>query len=71
MSEVGTVTHPIMEESVEEARSFLATIVANIISLIRTLMIYVSEIARKIITWIGEHPLATLLMVVNVSIWVS
>jgi len=66
-----TVTTPVMEETVEEARSVLATIIANVVSLIRTLAIYVMEIARMLVKWIGEHPLATILAIVNVSILVS
>lgn len=71
MSTGETVTTPVMEETVEEARSVLATIIANVVSLIRTLAIYVMEIARMLVKWIGEHPLATILAIVNVSILVS
>ena len=71
MSVGETVTTPIMEETVEEARSVLATIIANVVSLIRTLAIYVCEIARMLVKWIGEHPLATILAIANVCILVS
>jgi len=55
----------------EEARSLLGTIVAQIITLVRNIVSYVMEMVRRFIQWSGEHPLATILTIANISIWVS
>ena len=55
----------------EEARSLMATVVGQIIAIVRTIVTYVMEAVDRITSWIGEHPLATLLMIANICIWVS
>jgi len=60
-----------VQVATEEARSMMATVVGQILAIVRTIVTYVMEVVDKITAWIGEHPLATLLMVANICIWVS
>jgi len=55
----------------EEARSLLASIVTQLLNIIRTAMAYAYEMIRNFIQWSGEHPLAAILLVTNLAIWVS
>jgi len=55
----------------EEAKSLMATVVGQIIAIVRVIVTYVMETMDRIASWIGEHPLATLLMIANICIWVS
>jgi hypothetical protein len=55
----------------EEARSVLATIIANIMAIIRTIINWAIAFFDKIVTFAGQHPEAFLLTVGNLIIWVS
>jgi len=55
----------------EEARSALASLLTQIINLVRNIVAYVMEMVRRFMQWAGEHPLACVLTVANVCIWVS
>lgn len=55
----------------EEARSTLGTIFAQILTIVRTIVAYAVEVMRRFMVWVGEHPLATILTVSNICIWVS
>jgi len=55
----------------EEARSVIGTVIAQIITLVRNVISYVMEYLRRFMAWAGEHPLATILFIANVTIWVS
>jgi len=55
----------------EEARSAIATFIAQMITLVRTIITYLMEYVRRIIEWAGEHPLATVLLTTNFIIWIS
>ena len=55
----------------EEARSIIGTVLAQAITLIRNIVSYVMEYVRRFLAWVGEHPLASTLMVVNMAIWIS
>jgi len=55
----------------EEARSTIGTVIAQIITLVRNIIAYVMEYLRRFMAWTGEHPLATILFISNVAIWVS
>ena len=55
----------------EEARSTVASLITQIINTVRTIIAYVMEIVRRFMQWAGEHPLATVLTVANICIWVS
>jgi len=57
--------------ALEEARSTFATIVGNLIAIIRTIIAYAMEIIRRIMQWAGEHPLAFTLIMVNAIILFS
>ena len=55
----------------EEARSFMGTLVAQILTIVRTIIAYLMDAMNRVIRWTGEHPLATLLTITNICIWVS
>jgi hypothetical protein len=55
----------------EEARSAIGTLLAQILTIVRTIVAYAMEIMRRFVSWAGEHPLAATLAVVNFAIWIS
>lgn len=59
------------EEAYEEARSVLGSFVTQLIAVVRQLIRWVTSVVSKIVEWTGEHPLATILLVSNICIWVS
>jgi len=68
----GLTTGVMLSDTVaEEARSLLASLVTQIINAVRTAIAYALEVMRRFIQWCGEHPLAAMLTVANIAIWVS
>jgi len=59
------------EETYEEGRSVLGSLITQLISIVRTIINHVIKVTRQVITYAGEHPLAMTLLVCNVMIWVS
>jgi len=57
--------------AVEEGRSLLATVVGQIIAIVRTIISYLMDAINRFIGWAGQHPLASILTVANIAIWVS
>jgi len=55
----------------EEGRSVLASLITQLISIVRTIVNYVLGLVGKFMTWAGEHPLQALLFTANLVIWVS
>jgi hypothetical protein len=55
----------------EEARSVLGSLVTQMISIARDIIRWLMNIAGTIMSWSGEHPLATIMLVCNVAIWLS
>jgi len=55
----------------EEARSTIATVLAQTITLIRQIIAYIMEYMRKFLEWSGDHPLASTLLLANIMVWVS
>lgn len=55
----------------EEARSFLGSLISNLIAIARQIIQIVLNIAQRVIIYASEHPLALALLTVNVAIWVS
>jgi len=55
----------------EEARSAVATYIAQIITFIRQIFAYLMEYTRKLLEWTGEHPLASILLLTNIMVWIS
>jgi len=55
----------------EEARSTIATVIAQVITIVRQIIAYVMEYMRKFLEWSGEHPLASTLLLANMVIWMS
>jgi hypothetical protein len=55
----------------EEGRSVLASLITQLISIVRTIVNYVLGLVGKFMTWAGENPLQALLFTANLVIWVS
>lgn len=55
----------------EEARSVIGTLIAQIIGVVRAIVNFALGMSRRFIEWAGEHPLALILTVANVMVWVS
>ncbi len=55
----------------EESRSVLASIIVQLTTIVRTAIDYALSIVKKFVEWSGEHPLAMLLLMANVIIWIS
>jgi len=55
----------------EESRSVIATVIAQIINAIRTCIAYALEYMRKFLEWSGEHPLASLLLLNTIIVFIS
>ena len=71
MSEALPVLQTGVSGAEEEARATVATLIAQILTLVRAIISYIMEVIRRMMQWVGEHPLATILMVGNICIWVS
>ncbi|OYT26592.1 MAG: hypothetical protein B6U97_03475 [Candidatus Altiarchaeales archaeon ex4484_96] len=67
----GVAAQPVVEESIQEARAVLASVISQIMVFFRRLMEYVLNFAQQFWTWAGQHPLACICMVVNFTIWSS
>jgi hypothetical protein len=59
------------EEAYEEARSVLGSTITQLIAVVRQLIRWVTTTVSQIVKWAGEHPLAMVLLIANVCIWVS
>jgi len=57
--------------AMDEAKSFLATLVGQIIAILRTFITWALSMFRRIVSFAGEHPEAFTLIVGNAIIWVS
>ena len=68
MSNVGLM---LTDTVAEEGRSILASLITQIVNTVRTIIAYTMEVMRRFMQWAGEHPLATVLTVANICIWVS
>jgi hypothetical protein len=59
------------EQAYEESRSALGSFITQLIAVVRQLIKWVTDVAKRIIEWTAEHPLAMTLLVANICIWVS
>jgi hypothetical protein len=59
------------EQVYEEGRSALGSLITRLIAIVQQIIRWVASVASKLIEWAGEHPLATILLVANLVIWVS
>jgi hypothetical protein len=59
------------EETYEEARSVLGSLITRLIAIVQQLIRWVSSVVSQIVKWAGEHPLAITLLVANFCIWVG
>jgi hypothetical protein len=59
------------EEAYEEARSVLGSTITQLIAVVRQLIRWITTTVSQIVKWAGEHPLAMVLLIANVCIWVS
>ncbi|MEM2446861.1 MAG: hypothetical protein QW734_09405 [Candidatus Bathyarchaeia archaeon] len=55
----------------EEGRSILGSLITRLIAIVHRILDEVLKVARQIITYASEHPLAMTLLVANMMIWVS
>jgi len=68
MSKVGLM---LTDTVAEEARSTVASLITQIINTVRTIVAYALEVMRRFMQWIGEHPLAMVLTIADICIWIS
>jgi hypothetical protein len=59
------------EETYEEARSVLGSLITRLIAIVQQLIRWVTSVVSQIVKWTGEHPLAMTLLVSNFCIWVG
>jgi len=59
------------QEVYEEARSGLATLIGNIMGILRQLIAWATSMFTRITSYVGEHPLAMVQLVGNFCIWMS
>jgi hypothetical protein len=59
------------EETYEEARSVLGSLITRLIAIVQQLIRWVTSVVSQIVKWAGEHPLAMTLLVANFCIWVG
>lgn len=57
--------------AMEEAQSPIATVLGQILSAIKEVILWALKQVGNLIQWTGEHPLAATLMVTNIVIWMS
>ena len=55
----------------EESKSAVATYIAQVITFLRQVFAYLMEYMRKMLEWAGEHPLASVLFLTNIMVWIS
>ncbi len=55
----------------EEGRSLLGSIVTRLIAIVHAIIDHAIKVAKQIITYASEHPLALTLLVTNIMIWIS
>lgn len=55
----------------EEARSVLGSLVTRLIAIIHMILDHIVRLAKQVIAWASEHPLAFILLVTNVAILIS
>jgi coenzyme F420-reducing hydrogenase alpha subunit len=61
----------VAQTSADEARSVLASLITQLLALVREIVDHAIKVAKQIITYASEHPLALTLLVCNIMIWVS
>jgi len=49
----------------------IGDVLNQIFSLIRTVASYMLQLANRVVSWAGRHPLASLMFFTNFIIWVS
>jgi hypothetical protein len=54
-----------------EAVSGVGTTIAQIFGFVRMIVDRIIAIVRQLMTWVGEHPLASMTFFVNTLIWFS
>lgn len=58
-------------EVYEEARSAIATLIANVMAILRTFINWALSVFRQIITFAGEHPEAMIQTIGIATIWLT
>ncbi len=62
---------PLGVGEIGEATTIAGSVLSQIINTVRTIVAYVMEILRRVYTWIGEHPLAFSLAMINLVILIA
>ena len=70
MAEAAAVA-AVAQTSADEARSVLASLVTQLLALVREIVDHAIKMAKQIIKYLSEHPLAMTLLVCNIMIWIS
>jgi hypothetical protein len=55
----------------QEGRSLLASIVTQLVSIVRQILTFLMNLSVRFVEWAGEHPLAAITSVINMAIWIS
>jgi hypothetical protein len=58
-------------EVYDEGRSVLGSLVTRLIAIVHRVIDEVLKLARQLLRYAGEHPLALVLTVANLCIWMS
>jgi len=65
------VTAEVAEPGTSEARSAIGSVLTQLVAIVRQMLAMALSVMQRFIGWAGEHPLAAVLTVANIAIWVS
>lgn len=60
-----------LETASSEGRSALASIVTQLVTTLRAIMNFALTQIGKLVQWAGENPLASILLIANMAIWMQ
>jgi hypothetical protein len=61
----------VLQIAEEESRSVLASLITQVIGILRQVVDAVLRVARSILAYASENPLAFTLLITNVMIWIA
>ncbi|MEM1563001.1 MAG: hypothetical protein QXV75_08480 [Candidatus Bathyarchaeia archaeon] len=59
------------EQAYEEGRSVLASLITRLLAIVHRIIDHIIHVARQIMTYASEHPLAMILLTANIMVWVT
>jgi hypothetical protein len=68
---MAAVTAEVAEPATSEARSAIGSVLTQLVAIVRQILQMALNTMQRFIGWAGEHPLAAVLTVANLAIWVS